>query len=62
MKCFLKIVRCSISLLRAHSLWICFRIGVVRGVCLVFAGFPVLLAIAAVTGFAVVELVLRFSA
>ena len=40
----------------------CFRIGVVRGVCLVFAGFPVLLAIAAVTGFAVVELVLRFSA
>ena len=36
--------------------------GVVSGVFLVFSGFPVLLAIAAVAGFAVVELVLKFGA
>ena len=44
------------------SFLICFRNGVVSGVCLVFSGFPVLLAFAAVAGFAVVELVLKFGA
>ena len=45
-----------------RQLLILFRNGVVSGVGMVATGFPVLLAIVALVGFVVVEVVLKFGA